>query len=246
MKGPRTLMVGALIHRPALCARRRAGREQRGTGDLVRLAAGHLREASSPVLTLPDNGQPMLLLDAAGIAQSAKLPLRDAQRGAVALLQPPAGRRHRDETIQALVFAERDGTRRLIRSRSSTASRMSTPSRSRSPTSRAFIRIDGKSFPRAQCRRQRRARPVKSLRLHAGREVLCHLCRRRAGHYRRAVQARVVLNGGSRCWSCHGRHPAKWKCWIRWCSSRKPRAAGGCRHDAPRPLPHRRFERRMA
>lgn len=172
MKGPRTLMVvRSSIGQPYVL-----GVEQvESNEELVIRPASPLVTSAGVFagMTLPDNGQPMLLLDAAGIAQSAKLPLRDAQRGAVvsSSRQQVAAR---DETIQGLVFAERDGTRRLIplaivdRVEDIDAEQVAITN------GRAFARIDGKLFPALNAGAGV-AEPVKSLRLHAGREVLCYL-----------------------------------------------------------------------
>jgi two-component system chemotaxis sensor kinase CheA len=172
MKGPRTLMVvRSSIGEPYVL-----GVEQvESNEELVIRPASPLVTSAGVFagMTLPDNGQPMLLLDAAGIAQSAKLPLRDAQRGTANASSRPQST-GRDETIQTLVFAERDGTRRLIplaivdRVEDVEAEQIAVSS------GRAFVRIDGKLFPALNAG-DGVTEPVKSLRLHAGRETICYL-----------------------------------------------------------------------
>jgi len=110
--GPRTLMViRSSGGRPyVLCVESVESNEE-----LV------IRPASPPVtaaglfagMTLPDNGQPMLLLDAAGIAQVACLPVREADGHAFAPSATGAAEA-RVETVQALIYRERDGRQRLI------------------------------------------------------------------------------------------------------------------------------------
>ncbi|HZV57667.1 MAG TPA: chemotaxis protein CheA [Sphingobium sp.] len=121
-------------------------------------------------MTLPDNGQPMLLLDAAGIAQSARLPLRDTGRIAAAA----AAKVEQAETTQALLFAERDGTRRLIPL--AIVDRVEDVDIGQIARSdgRAFIRIDGRLCPALNADGTL-DRTHKALRLHAGRDTLCYL-----------------------------------------------------------------------
>lgn len=65
-------------------------------------------------MTLPDNGRPMLLLDAAGIAQAADLPM-EAPKGEAAPDKAKQGEAEkRIQTIPALQFIEMSGQQRLI------------------------------------------------------------------------------------------------------------------------------------
>lgn len=172
IKGPRTLMViRSSVGQPYVL-----GVEQvESNEELVIRPASPLVTSAGVFagMTLPDNGQPMLLLDAAGIAQSAKLPLRDAQRGVAAA----GGRTQavaREETVQALVFAERDGSRRLIPLAIVDRVEDVEPDQVATSNGRAFVRIDGKLFPALNAATGV-AEPIKSLRLHAGHDVICYL-----------------------------------------------------------------------
>lgn len=96
-------------------------------------------------MTLPDNGQPMLLLDAGGIAQSAHLPL-DADvvvTQAEDAAHPEVGQ----ALYSALEFTELDGTNRLIRL--SLVDRVEDIPVDAFSTSAAncFVRIDGRLLP---------------------------------------------------------------------------------------------------
>ncbi|MEO8722165.1 MAG: chemotaxis protein CheA [Sphingobium sp.] len=65
-------------------------------------------------MTLPDNGQPMLLLDAGGIAQAAQLPLDQTRRENLAA-NDLGSEADRGERHSALQFIELSGIERLIR-----------------------------------------------------------------------------------------------------------------------------------
>jgi len=171
MRGPRTLMVvRSSIGQPYVL-----GVEQvESNEELVIRPASPLVTAAGVFagMTLPDNGQPMLLLDAAGIAQSASLPLRETKRGPLA---GTAGQgAQRDETVQALVFAERDGIRRLIPLAIVDRVEDVVPSQVAISNGQAFVRIEGRLFPALNAGTGV-DEPVKSLRLHAGRDALCYL-----------------------------------------------------------------------
>jgi two-component system chemotaxis sensor kinase CheA len=123
-------------------------------------------------MTLPDNGQPMLLLDAAGLAQVAELPLRDAdaRRGPV----PATNKQARDETIQALIYCERDGTRRLLP--------LAVVDRVEDLDAAQVVASDGFAFARIEDRllpalntSGAESGSVKSLRLHDGQDQICYL-----------------------------------------------------------------------
>lgn len=64
-------------------------------------------------MTLPDNGQPMLLLDAGGVAQAAQLPLDQARRDSFA--ESNVETDVQIERHSALQFVELSGVERLIR-----------------------------------------------------------------------------------------------------------------------------------
>ncbi|MBO9579861.1 MAG: chemotaxis protein CheA [Sphingobium sp.] len=172
IKGPRTLMlIRSSVGQPYVL-----GVEQVESNEelVIRPASPLVTSAGLFAgMTLPDNGQPMLLLDAAGIAQSAKLPLRDARRGAATASNGPQGA-GRDETVQALAFAERDGSRRLIPLAIVDRVEDVEPDQVATCNGRAFVRIDGMLLPALNAGAGV-AEPVKSLRLHAGRDVLCYL-----------------------------------------------------------------------
>lgn len=125
-------------------------------------------------MTLPDNGQPMLLLDAAGIARQAGLPLRDQMHGHRAGNAPAATDDVPGETIQALLYTECDGSRRLMPL--SIIDRVEDVSSSQIITSgdAAYIRLDGRLMPALNVDG---AVPeaAKSLRLQAGRDQLAYL-----------------------------------------------------------------------
>lgn len=124
-------------------------------------------------MTLPDNGQPMLLLDAAGLAQVAELPLREAElrtRSAPAAAMADA----REETIQALVFRERDGTTRLLPLAVVDRVEDLEASRITASNGRAFARIEDRLLPALNTQGEESGLP-KSLRLHDGRDQICYL-----------------------------------------------------------------------
>jgi len=171
MRGPRTLMVvRSSVGQPYVLGVESVESNE----ELVIRPASPLVTAAGVYagMTLPDNGQPMLLLDAAGIAQSARLPLRDAERSLLggAASQPIA----REETVQALLFAERDGARRLIPLAIVDRVEDVEPEQIARSNGRAFVRIDGRLIPALNANGAT-DESVKSLRLHAGREVLSYL-----------------------------------------------------------------------
>jgi two-component system chemotaxis sensor kinase CheA len=122
-------------------------------------------------MTLPDNGQPMLLLDAAGLAQIAELPLReiDRQRPGAAQADAP-----RAETIQALIYRERDGAQRLLPL--SVVDRVEDLDASQIIISDglAFARIEDRLLPALNTDGAESANP-KSLRLYDGQDQICYL-----------------------------------------------------------------------
>ncbi|MBN8829576.1 MAG: chemotaxis protein CheA [Sphingomonadales bacterium] len=123
-------------------------------------------------MTLPDNGQPMLLLDAAGLAQVAELPLRDADVRRAPAAAPDT--QARAETIQALIYRERDGTSRLLP--------LAVVDRVEDLAAAQIVASDGLAFTRIEDRllptlntSGAESASVKSLRLHDGQDQICYL-----------------------------------------------------------------------
>ncbi|MBN8820157.1 MAG: chemotaxis protein CheA [Sphingomonas sp.] len=123
-------------------------------------------------MTLPDNGQPMLLLDAAGLAQIAELPLREGERARPAAANGESSARA--STIQALIYRERDGTQRLLPL--AVVDRVEDLDAAQITASNGlpFVRIDDRLLP-ALNTDGRETGDVKSLRLHDGHEQICYL-----------------------------------------------------------------------
>ncbi|OJY65981.1 MAG: chemotaxis protein CheA [Sphingobium sp. 66-54] len=123
-------------------------------------------------MTLPDNGQPMLLLDAAGLAHVARLALRETD--AWHRTAAPEAEVQAEPTMQALMFRERDGTRRLIplavvdRVEDIAAEQIAPCGTA------AFVRIEERLVPALNAA-ERADSGLKSLRLYAGDEQLCYL-----------------------------------------------------------------------
>ena len=123
-------------------------------------------------MTLPDNGQPMLLLDATGLAQRARLPLKDAD--APPSTRSAIGASDVIEKCQALLFRDRDGQERMIplavidRVEDIDASRIAHSSHS------AFVHIEERLIPVVNAGESEQG-PLKALRLHSGDEQLCYL-----------------------------------------------------------------------
>jgi len=123
-------------------------------------------------MTLPDNGRPMLLLDAAGLAHVAQLPLRDAGDRLHSIA--PEAEEAAAPTMQALMVRERDGAHRLIplavvdRVDDIAAGQIAPCGTA------AFMRIEERLVPVLNAEQPLEGR-LKSLRLHAGGEQLCYL-----------------------------------------------------------------------
>jgi two-component system chemotaxis sensor kinase CheA len=170
-RGPRTLMViRSSLGQPYVL-----GVEQvESNEELVIRPASPLVTAAGVYagMTLPDNGQPMLLLDAAGIAQSARLPLHESRQPFASGKGAQAGQR--EQTVQALVYAERGGTRRLIPLAIVDRVEDLEPEQIAHSDGRAFARIDGRLLPALNAEAIG-GEAIKSLRLHAGREVISYL-----------------------------------------------------------------------
>ncbi|MET0137985.1 MAG: chemotaxis protein CheW, partial [Sphingobium sp.] len=127
-------------------------------------------------MTLPDNGRPMLLLDPAGIAQVADLPM-DLDRKDSNAVDP---RQAQDEeqaqanTIPALQFVEKGGQHRLIS--------LDTVERIEDIEPALFGMTEGQQFVRLQERLVRVANPtpvsgdlVKTLHLRVGGQEICYV-----------------------------------------------------------------------
>lgn len=169
--GPRTLMV---IRSPAGQPYVLGVQAVESHEELVIRPASPVIAASGAFagMTLPDNGQPMLLLDAAGLAQIARLPLRETdgwQRTAA-----PHAEAAPEPTMQALMFRERDGAHRLIplavvdRVEDIAAAQIAPCGAG------AFARLEDRLVPALNAGPPDTPR-LKSLRLHAGEERLCYL-----------------------------------------------------------------------
>lgn len=122
-------------------------------------------------MTLPDNGQPMLLLDAGGLANAANLSSvledrasqHDGEASAVAV-----------ETLSALRFEELSGEERLLRL--SLVERVEDIDGSLFGTSggRAFVRVEGRLLPVVADRHEFARDYVTALRLRDGERELCY------------------------------------------------------------------------
>lgn len=97
-------------------------------------------------MTLPDNGQPMLLLDAGGIAQAAQLPLEQMRKENTTVLDVEPDTR-RDERYNALHFEELTGESRLIRLSMVERVEDLPIGNFGSSAGRAYVRIDGRLLP---------------------------------------------------------------------------------------------------
>lgn len=124
-------------------------------------------------MTLPDNGQPMLLLDASGLAGAAMLPMIDGE----AESKEQAGAKQQEtehEYISALLFAELTGEERLLR--------LSLVERVEDIDAASFghsggrwlVRIDGKVLPVMKDPGDLSSGPVTALRLRDGDRELCY------------------------------------------------------------------------
>ncbi len=124
-------------------------------------------------MTLPDNGRPMLLLDAAGLANAADLPNivddRAAQRR-----DEEADAASNVEMIAALRFEELSGERRLLKlSLIERVEDIETPLFGRS-AGRAFVRLDGRLIPVANGISTFDGDRVSALRLRDGTREVCY------------------------------------------------------------------------
>lgn len=124
-------------------------------------------------MTLPDNGQPMLLLDASGLASAAMLPMIDPE----AESKEQAGTKQEEnehEMISALLFTEMTGEERLLRL--SLVERVEDIDAKNFGQSggRWLVRIDGKVLPVVNKPGSLSSGPITALRLREGERDLCY------------------------------------------------------------------------
>ncbi|HEX7877705.1 MAG TPA: chemotaxis protein CheW [Sphingobium sp.] len=123
-------------------------------------------------MTLPDNGKPMLLLDAAGLANAARLPnvVDDRAAGQAEENEPSAG----VEMVPALRFEELSGEKRLLKL--SLVERVEDVDAGLFGRSggQAFVRLDGRLVPVANGVHSFAANHVSALRLRDGVQEACY------------------------------------------------------------------------
>jgi two-component system chemotaxis sensor kinase CheA len=124
-------------------------------------------------MTLPDNGQPMLLLDAAGIAQVAELPVRETE-GRARPVAATSQSDEREDMIQALIYRELNGRERLLPLAVVDRVEDLEPSQITSTDGLAFARIEDRLLPALNTNGVETGSP-KSLRLHDGHDQICYL-----------------------------------------------------------------------
>ena len=124
-------------------------------------------------MTLPDNGKPMLLLDAAGLANAARLPNIIDDRAA-RQQEEREGTETGVEMVAALRFEELSGERRLLKL--SLIERVEDIDASLFGRSggRAFVRLDGRLVPVANGLSQFAGGKVSALRLRDDRREACY------------------------------------------------------------------------
>jgi two-component system chemotaxis sensor kinase CheA len=124
-------------------------------------------------MTLPDNGKPMLLLDAGGLANAARLPniIDDrAARQEEARVDAQAG----VEMVAALRFEEMSGERRLLKlSLIERVEDLRADMFGRSGT-QAFVRLDGRLLPVANGLHRFDTEAVTALRVRDGEREACY------------------------------------------------------------------------
>lgn len=124
-------------------------------------------------MTLPDNGKPMLLLDAAGLANAARLP-NIADERASSQVQDGDDGSARVEMVSALRFEELSGERRLINlSLVERVEDVDTTLFGRSG-GHAFVQLDGRLVPVANGAHMFAADNVSALRLRDGSQEACY------------------------------------------------------------------------
>ena len=123
-------------------------------------------------MTLPDNGKPMLLLDAAGLANAARLPniVDDQAEGRVGQKEEAQG----VEMVSALRFEEYSGERRLLKL--SLIERVEDIDARLFGQSggRGFVRLDGRLVPVANGHHAFAGEKVAALRLRDGTREACY------------------------------------------------------------------------
>jgi len=124
-------------------------------------------------MTLPDNGQPMLLLDAGGLAQAANLSSLIDDRASQAE-EERFGREASVETLSALRFEELSGEERLLRL--SLVERVEDLDTALFGMSggRAFVRVEGRLLPVANGYHEFEQESVTTLRLRDDERELCY------------------------------------------------------------------------
>lgn len=124
-------------------------------------------------MTLPDNGQPMLLLDASGLASAAALPMIDGEAEAREQRGPMVDEAAED-TVSALMFTERSGEERLLRL--SLVERVEDIAIEHfgQSSGRWFVRIDGKLLSVIHALGDTTEDTVTALRLRVGDRELCY------------------------------------------------------------------------
>lgn len=123
-------------------------------------------------MTLPDNGKPMLLLDAAGLANAANLSNVEDDRATRA--QESAAQENGAEMVPALRFEELSGERRLLKlSLIERVEDVDTSLFGRSG-GQAFVRLDGRLVPVANGLWQFDRPSVAALRLRDDRREACY------------------------------------------------------------------------
>ncbi|WP_375197477.1 chemotaxis protein CheA [Sphingobium sp.] len=124
-------------------------------------------------MTLPDNGKPMLLLDAAGLANAARLPNIVDDRAAL-LAHEAEDAQSRVEMISALRFEELTGERRLLKlSLIERVEDIDAHLFGRSG-GRGFVRMDGRLVPVANDHHGFAGDKVAALRLRDGSREACY------------------------------------------------------------------------
>lgn len=125
-------------------------------------------------MTLPDNGRPMLLLDPAGIAQVADLPMDLDNSEALQAGTQQKLDKQQAQTIPALQFIEKGGQHRLIP--------LNTVERIEDLPAAMFGMTEGQQFVRLQGKLMRVANPtsitgelVKTLHLKVGEQEICYI-----------------------------------------------------------------------
>ena len=123
-------------------------------------------------MTLPDNGKPMLLLDAAGLANAARLPniVDDQAEGRAGQKEEAQG----VEMVSALRFEEYSGERRLLKL--SLIERVEDVDARLFGQSggRGFVRLDGRLVPVANGHHAFAGEKVAALRLRDGTREACY------------------------------------------------------------------------